>query len=138
VFLYLKSLILSSGHNLLYQGIAFKVDNDLYISICFLISTMFQLNCGEICKIIQITLEYLWRFNNKETHLHDGHYKARAKNPRVAMLTKTDEKLWNYPKSSGLSPNFGEKLLFCVIFYFLINKKWWFNILQVVHITRYR
>jgi hypothetical protein len=43
------------------------------------------------------------------------------------LLTKNDEKPWNYPKSCfsmltcGLSPNFGEKLLFCNIFIFLVN-----------------
>jgi hypothetical protein len=39
-------------------------------------------------------------------------------------LTNNDEKPWNYPISrisistDGLTPNFGEKLLFCGIFIF--------------------
>jgi hypothetical protein len=48
-------------------------------------------------------------------------------NTLTTSLTKKNEKLWNYPKSSffmltcGLSPNFGEKLLFFVTFLFFFS-----------------
>jgi hypothetical protein len=55
----------------------------------------------------------------------------------LKLLTKNDEKLWNNPESSfsklicGLSPNFGEKLLFCNIYNFLVKpycEKWPFSL----------